>query len=323
MNIGFVLLWREMLEKELFREKPFCPLGAWVWIILNTNFEDKIDRFGEVVKRGELHTSQCALASSWGWTRSRVQRFLDRLETEQRIEQQTNKRRTKIRTTNYELYQQASSVFEQQANKHPNNKPNKRSGTTETSTNKQTKKQEYLARAIGELEASEDEVCSTREFTREQFRAQLPTMIDYLRNTTNKYSDLAAFARNWLRRDWNKPSKPQTKETNLEKARRALYGDPRGRVATDGIFGGGVLDVSGDGGASLNLDGNAGSLFAGTTFTGSQTLPAPLGIGVRANTAPTGASDKGFNSETGARGETGPSSAGNDPRRTNQPRGRA
>ncbi|TXH12587.1 MAG: hypothetical protein E6R03_12625, partial [Hyphomicrobiaceae bacterium] len=139
MQLGFILLWREVLEKELFREKPFCPLGAWVWILMNVNFEDKMDAYGELVKRGEMHTSQAKLGEIWGWDRSRVQRFLTRLEREQRIEQQTNSRRTKIRTTNYELFQQASLVFAQLTKQQPNKEPNSEMSTTETSTNKQTK----------------------------------------------------------------------------------------------------------------------------------------------------------------------------------------
>lgn len=190
--MGFILLWREMLEKELFREKPYCPLGAWVWILMNANFEDKPDRFGELVRRGEMHTSQPALASAWGWSRSKVQRFLDRLEAEQRIEQQTNNKRTKIRTTNYELYQQASSVFEQQANKKPNKKPNSKVGTTETSINKETN-------SLSLLENARDSICS--EFGVDAFEHYLPFISDWLVNSKKKYKDHSAFMRNWIRRD--------------------------------------------------------------------------------------------------------------------------
>lgn len=137
MQSGFVLLWREMLEKELFREKPFCNFAAWVWLIMEANWEDKPDRFGDVVKRGELHTSQPALADEFGWTRAKVRRFLDRLQAEQRISQQTTKIRTKIIIVNYEQYQSIASTFQKQPAKQPARKPAKQPAITELSTTKE------------------------------------------------------------------------------------------------------------------------------------------------------------------------------------------
>ena len=141
MRSGYVLLWRETLERELFREKPFCAFGAWTWLIMEANFEDKPDRFGEIVRRGEIHTSQGSLADAWGWSRSKVQRFLTRLQAEQRIGQETNKVRTKIRITNYESYQTVKSKPKQAPMQHPDNNPDKQAGTTERSLKKQRNKE--------------------------------------------------------------------------------------------------------------------------------------------------------------------------------------
>lgn len=86
----------------------------------------------------------------------------------------------------------------------------------------------------------------------------------------------------WVWKKIAEEIQPNKKQTNLEKAREALYGDPRGRAAIDGISGRGVLDVSGDTGTRGNLGRGAGSFLAEPTETGSETLPAALGKRIRA-----------------------------------------
>lgn len=156
MAIGCVLLWREVLEKELFQEKPFCAFGAWLWLIMEANWEDKKDRYGEVVKRGEIHTSQRALASAWGWERSKVRRFLDRLERDQRIDQQTTQERTKIRLTNYELYQDFNLGRGPQKAQHPTRHPTQQPTLTEQRSTKQRNNEVLLYSFPAELS---DEEC--------------------------------------------------------------------------------------------------------------------------------------------------------------------
>lgn len=126
---GFVLLWREMRDKQLFMDRPFCSFGAWVDMIMMTNYEDKSWN-GETIERGSFVCSQPKLAARWGWSRSRVQRFLDALEREQRIEQLANSRRTKIRVTNFQQYQEFPKISNKRANKEPNKEPNNDPGTT-------------------------------------------------------------------------------------------------------------------------------------------------------------------------------------------------
>lgn len=90
-------------------------------MLLEANFDAKKDAFGEVIERGSFVTSQPALAERWGWKRSRVRSFLDRLEKRQRISQHSTKLRTKIVIVNYEEYQKT--------------KPNRRKKTAKETAN--------------------------------------------------------------------------------------------------------------------------------------------------------------------------------------------
>lgn len=137
---GFIRLWRSVRGKDFYREKPFDNFRAWVDLLMEANFADKADKFGELVRRGELHTSEQALAERWGWTKSKVHRFLTNLESESQIESLANRKRTKIRITNYEQYQSVNLTGESPRESKTNRKPNHGSNTTERTLTKERKK---------------------------------------------------------------------------------------------------------------------------------------------------------------------------------------
>lgn len=102
-NAGYVLLWRKVRDKQLFRTRPFCELGAWVDLIMEANFSQ--GSVGTVeLARGELVVTERGLAERWGWNKQRVRRFLQELQADGSITK-LDQKRTKIRINNYERYQ--------------------------------------------------------------------------------------------------------------------------------------------------------------------------------------------------------------------------
>lgn len=99
-------------------------------MLLEANWTDKPDTTGSIVKRGSFVTSQARLATEWGWSRSRVQRFLNDLQNENQVEQQTSSKRTQIRLTNYEEYQAITTDREQQTSSKPTAKRAQHNNTT-------------------------------------------------------------------------------------------------------------------------------------------------------------------------------------------------
>jgi len=80
IKIGRGLLSHPALQKK---DRSFCEIGAFVWILLEASFADRRYRIQNqeiVLKRGQLCCSIGYMAKAFNWNRSKVQRFLDRLK---------------------------------------------------------------------------------------------------------------------------------------------------------------------------------------------------------------------------------------------------
>ncbi|WP_288804533.1 hypothetical protein [uncultured Novosphingobium sp.] len=88
MNSGWICLHRGWRDNPLFKGE-YSRADAWVWLIENACWKASRSRIkGEAVElqRGELTFSQRFLADKWGWSKSRVDRFIADLRAEGMIE---------------------------------------------------------------------------------------------------------------------------------------------------------------------------------------------------------------------------------------------
>lgn len=105
---GWIKLHRKLCENPLWKSEPFSRGQAWVDLLLLANHEggyfyvrgNKVE-----LNRGQLGYSQVTLADRWQWSRGKVKRFLNELETEQQIEQQNTSVTTLITIVNYKTFQ--------------------------------------------------------------------------------------------------------------------------------------------------------------------------------------------------------------------------
>lgn len=109
---GWIKLHRSIMENRLYFKQTFTDIMAWIDLLMLANHKDnyiivtgnRID-----IKRGQVGYSQKQLAERWKWSRGKVKRFLNWLESDTQIEQvnvQADKRlKTIISITNYEDYQ--------------------------------------------------------------------------------------------------------------------------------------------------------------------------------------------------------------------------
>lgn len=100
VNDGHIHLERKILDGNLAPRGRFSRFEAWIWLLLNANWRDG-KWLGITVKRGELITSQLKLADKWGWGIASVNRFLNELKTENRIEIKTTNNFTHIKILKY------------------------------------------------------------------------------------------------------------------------------------------------------------------------------------------------------------------------------
>ena len=82
---GYIKIDRAILyHPALFkRGQIFCEKGAFLWLLLEASFVDRKYRINDkeiYLKRGQLSCSQTYMAEAWGWDKSKVQRFLDKLK---------------------------------------------------------------------------------------------------------------------------------------------------------------------------------------------------------------------------------------------------
>ncbi len=110
---GSFMVAREVFSHPLFANgKPFSRREAWLWLVAEAAWKPrKVELGGRLIdlERGQLAHSVRFMAEAWGWSKSAVARFLDRLEAENMARQKTG---TATGTShgvlticNYEAYQ--------------------------------------------------------------------------------------------------------------------------------------------------------------------------------------------------------------------------
>lgn len=107
-NKGWIKLHRKVLDCWIWQEKPFDKGRAWVDLLLLAMHSDKkmlIDNEITVIERGSFMTSVLKLSERWGWSRNKVNRFLDVLEREQMLDTKRTSKGTLVTIVKYENYQ--------------------------------------------------------------------------------------------------------------------------------------------------------------------------------------------------------------------------
>lgn len=90
MSEGWIMLHRQLLENPMWKKEPFTMGQAWVDLLLMASHKDSkflLNGSWMIIKRGQLHTSTLQLADRWKWSRGKVTRYLDVLETDGMITQ--------------------------------------------------------------------------------------------------------------------------------------------------------------------------------------------------------------------------------------------
>ena len=106
---GWVKLHRQIEENFLYFLEPFTKAQAWIDLFLFSNHADNtINIRGNIipVKRGQIGWSELTMAKRWQWSRAKVRRFLNLLETRQQIVQQKSTKTTIITIKEYERFQE-------------------------------------------------------------------------------------------------------------------------------------------------------------------------------------------------------------------------
>lgn len=118
----------------MFRNEPFSKRDAWAWMIDKARWKSEPEevRAGNTVVmigRGQLCYSERYLAEAWGWTKSKVHRFLKALRDCKKIELATEPGQNIITICKYEKNQFTDKKSNHQSNRErTGSEPNKKDG---------------------------------------------------------------------------------------------------------------------------------------------------------------------------------------------------
>ena len=112
-NTGWIRLHRKIREHWLWhRRRRFSHFEAWVDLLLSANHSQGKVPIGSkllTIERGQLLTSQVALAKKWGWNRKSVNAFLKLTKSDEILDFESSKEvdtgYTLITIRNYSKYQ--------------------------------------------------------------------------------------------------------------------------------------------------------------------------------------------------------------------------
>jgi len=141
---GWIKIHRQLQDNPLWTCESFTRGQAWIDLLLLASHKDTFFYKRGVkisLKRGQVGVSGKGLAERWGWSRTKVNKFLLELEKEHQIGQQKNNVTQIVTIVNYAKYQ---------ANSTPNDTPERH----QKDTFKNVKEQQELFK--GEVETFAD-----------------------------------------------------------------------------------------------------------------------------------------------------------------------
>ena len=106
---GYIKIYRSVTRNQIWNDKPFSKGQAWIDLLLRANHKDSKVLINDIwieIKPGETIWSIKDMAERWGWSRSKVGRFIDGLQTERMVNQKRTSKFTKITVVNWKKYQQ-------------------------------------------------------------------------------------------------------------------------------------------------------------------------------------------------------------------------
>ena len=117
-NTGFIKLWRKLQNNPLWEERrEYSKAEAWLDILMEVRFDDTpgtviIGMKTYTVNAGESIKSLSTWAKRWGWTISKVRRFLILLQNMKAIRHKNETKMTRITVCNYCEYRDARNENE-------------------------------------------------------------------------------------------------------------------------------------------------------------------------------------------------------------------
>lgn len=237
---GFVFLWRDLADSDLWLGETFSRGQAWVDLLIRASWKDRdaMIQGGVVhIRTGELISSERALMDRWRWSKDKLRRFLAQLERLDMITTDRGPRGTRIMIAHYSAYQRAdrtqtglnvedmrASGFSPTTDQIADQTADQTAGRPRADRKSATyKKKEEIRNkeCVAKLTLGPYQNVMLMADELEQLRKEFPGLVDskierlsvYLATSGRRYANHAAVLRDWLSADMEKTPK---EEKNME-----------------------------------------------------------------------------------------------------------
>ena len=150
---GFIALFRSLQEHWIYpSDRQFTEYEAWIDLLLEANHKPRPVRVKNKIiqcKRGQSVRSLTRWAERWKWSKSKVYRFLELLESDGMIETVSETVTTRISICNYESYQSKENKSEtglEQGQNDPETNPKQLGTESDSNKNENNAKNEKNVR---------------------------------------------------------------------------------------------------------------------------------------------------------------------------------
>lgn len=124
-QVGWIKLYRQITENELWKDKPFARGQAWIDLLMMADSQDGECFYNGKIQQthiGEVRTSILYLSKRWGWGNRKVKTFLENLKHVGMIDFSCTNKCTSIFVVNYAKFAQKSNSHAQQNAQQMHNK---------------------------------------------------------------------------------------------------------------------------------------------------------------------------------------------------------
>ncbi|KKC30917.1 hypothetical protein [Caldanaerobacter subterraneus] len=162
MSKGWIKLYRSVTEHWLWKDKPFSKGQAWVDMLLMANHSNNKFVLGNELielEKGSFITSIRKLSERWGWSRTKVIKFLDLLKKDHMISYFSDTKKTVVSIENYGFYQDIDDTKKTQKRHEDDTKVTRKSTNKNDNKNdKECIKNEYNIRHLNNNENNFDDL---------------------------------------------------------------------------------------------------------------------------------------------------------------------
>lgn len=218
---GWIKLHRSLQQNWIWEDKPFSKGQAWVDLLMMVNHDRKTVNWGGEpipIEKGTCITSIRKLGERWGWSNSKVNRFLSCLESDEMLVAKKDSKKTTLTILKWDVYQ-CDDIAKKTVKEQTKNRQRTDKHTNKNDKNEKNDKKYIVIQNVDNVKLTQEQYNSLiGEFGKPTVDSKILDMDNYVTQKNKPYKDYNKALRTWLRKDNTDTKKGEEDE------RERLYG---------------------------------------------------------------------------------------------------